>query len=843
MIYHCCDERRRELVLGAPPLNGIDFLEVLDTEAPANTPRQRTLLVRFLRAAPALAIENFELIGGERVSNIKIEWVTPANAPDLTLIDPIESNLPAYLMALHEPENVLAIRTSSNGDFSTYTLRLVAVPGALAPPPNIDRILSQVDFSFKVECPSDFDCAPVLSCHEEETPLPALSYLAKDYTSFRRLMLQRMVQIMPQWRERSTADLGITLVEALAYTADRLSYAQDAVATEAYLSTARRRSSIRRHARLVDYVMHDGANARAWVHVTVSQNGRLIRPGHEYFLTRLNSIAPIIPPAGAQKAIDKGPEIFEPLHQKTLLIAHNEMHFYTWGDAACCLPQGATRATLRDELPSEPISLQVGDILIFEERLGPRTGAEADANLNLRHAVKLCAVETGLTDELTSAPIVEIRWAEEDALPFPLCLSSQADNTAGGGLIENVSHALGNVVLCDHGLSLTGEDLGTVPQPHLQLVGEPSGSGCNVPERVMIPPRYHPELGSGPVTQAAPYNSDAVSAFASTKIGLGSRSPSVTLTGATPASTKNWGSRRDLLQSLSSDTHFVLEVERDENTFIRFGDDINGLRPAAGTSFTADYRLGNGTAGNIGADALHHLVTVQGGITSVRNPLPASGGADPESMEEVRRAAPYAYRRQERAVTPEDYAEVARRHPDVQRAAATFRWNGHGHTVFISIDRFGGRPVTAAFENELRTFINSFRMAGYDLEINEPIFVAVELDLFVCASPDHVRSQVRQEIAARLQGNSSPNGGKGFFHPDNFSFGDPLYLSAIYAAVMEIEGATSVSGVRFRRRGHPDPVPLLDGVLRFDRLEILQLENNPNFPERGTFNIGMGGGK
>ena len=56
----------------------------------------------------------------------------------------------------------------------------------------------------------------------------------------------------------------------LAYVGDHLSYQQDAVATEAYLGTARRRVSVRRHARLVDYAMHDGCNARAWVQVQVN---------------------------------------------------------------------------------------------------------------------------------------------------------------------------------------------------------------------------------------------------------------------------------------------------------------------------------------------------------------------------------------------------------------------------------------------------------------------------------------------------------------------------------------------------------------------------------------------
>ena len=95
-------------------------------------------------------------------------------------------------------------------------------------------------------------------------PAPYINYLAKDYASFRKLILDRLAVTMPDWRERNPADLGITLLELLAYVGDQLSYYQDAVATEAHINTARRRTSIR-HARLVDYPMHDGANARAWL--------------------------------------------------------------------------------------------------------------------------------------------------------------------------------------------------------------------------------------------------------------------------------------------------------------------------------------------------------------------------------------------------------------------------------------------------------------------------------------------------------------------------------------------------------------------------------------------------
>jgi predicted phage baseplate assembly protein len=276
---------------------------------------------------------------------------------------------------------------------------------------------------------------------------------------------------------------------------------------------------------------------------------------------------------------------------------------------------------------------------------------------------------------------------------------------------------------------------------------------------------------------------------------------------------------------------------------LRFGDDLNGRRPNSATPFTATYRVGNGSRGNVGRDAIRHVLTGLTQVVEVRNPLPAVGGAEPETMEAVRQAAPYAYRRQERAVTPEDYAEVARRHPDVQRAVATLRWNGHGYTVFVTVDRFGGRPITAEFEQGLIDFLDRFRMAGYDLEVDAPRFAALELGLFVCADKGHFRSQVRQAVLRVLGTRVFPNGGRGFFHPDNFTFGQPVYLSAIYARVMGIEGVSSVRATLFRRRGRPDPRPLLKGVIEFGRLEIAQLENDPNFPERGVITVEMGGGK
>src|SRR6185436_822584 len=106
MIYHCCDERRRLAVRQHAVLNGIDYVEVLDAEAiPLASPRQRTLLVRFVKAAPALTAENFEITGGERIDDVGIEWATRADAPDAAVTTPAER---AFLAAMPDPEEVIA---------------------------------------------------------------------------------------------------------------------------------------------------------------------------------------------------------------------------------------------------------------------------------------------------------------------------------------------------------------------------------------------------------------------------------------------------------------------------------------------------------------------------------------------------------------------------------------------------------------------------------------------------------------------------------------------------------------------------------------------------------------
>jgi predicted phage baseplate assembly protein len=394
------------------------------------------------------------------------------------------------------------------------------------------------------------------------------------------------------------------------------------------------------------------------------------------------------------------------------------------------------------------------------------------------------------------------------------------------------------VALADHGRTIKVED----------------EAGRFVPDQPLFPPqvpedrRYRPRLREVGLTHAMPYDDVAARlrpAADATRIDLRRVEPRVTLRG----DGETWTARRDLLNSDRFAAEVVVEMEEDGRAFLRFGDDVLGRAPTGGATFTATYRVGNGRAGNVGSGALGRAVTSLAGITAVRNPLPATGGTDPESLEQVRLNAPQAFRTQERAITEADYADAAQRHPEVQRAAATRRWTGSWYTMFVTVDRRRGQPVDGAFEAEMRDWLARFRLAGHDLEIDAPRFVPLDVLLTVCAAPGFYRSAVRLALLETFSSVDLPSGRRGFFHPDNFTFGQPVFLSQVVAAAMQVPGvhwidvdAAPPKPNRFQRWGEESHGEIAAGRIVMGRLEIARLDNDPNRPENGHIEFLMQGG-
>ena len=892
----CQDERRRQAVRRHRDFNGLDYLEVSGD--------QRTLTVYFLEKAPEeLAKENVRISGGRRVRDIEVV--------DLKLCRHIDPDL----------DDCVVVRVDKPGDFSTYRLCLVELDEDGRPTdqplPGFDPRYACLDFSFKVGCPSELDCKPQVICPPEQREEPEIDYLAKDYATFRQLILDRLALLMPNWQERHVPDAGVALAEALAYTGDHLSYYQDAVATEAYLQTARQRISVRRHARLVDYEMHEGCNARTWVCVETEDNLK-VSPDEVYFVTGLNDVLPASKRLLSEVELAKMPraayEVFEPLVDDVgepirFRSAHSTIDFYTWGDRQCCLPAGTTQATLRDEWvedeegpdrlerveqarrqqkpaekgprlpPKRQLRLRPGDVLIFEERIGPKTGSPADADPKHRHAVRLTEVAPGV-DPLIGQPVVEIAWTLADALPFPLCISAIGPPPACE-LVEGISVARGNVVLVDHGRRIEDEDLSCVPLKKTDLNCEWEGQAS---DPILVPGQFRPQLGSVRLTFAEPLKANAP---ASTMLAQDPRqalpwlrltsTPDPACAGQGPAQSQpevaagledkegarstprgaaptvppqtEWLAQRDLLGSGSQDRHVVVEMDNEGRASLRFGDGELGYAPEAQTRFTATYRVGVGPQGNVGAEAISHIVTrdsLSGVDLRPRNPLPAQGGAVPESLAKVKLFAPHTFRRElQRAVTADDYAAIVMRDfgDRVQRAAATLRWTGSWYEVLVVIDPRGAAEAGQDLLDEIAGWLYRYRRMGHDVAVRLAEYVPLDIAMVVCVERSYLRGHVKAALVDLFSNRLLPDGSHGFFHADNLTFGEGVYLSQLVAAAQGVPGVESVTVTRLQRAFEDPNHEIENGILPLGPFEVARLDNDPSFPENGAFRLVMRGGR
>ncbi|WP_229070790.1 putative baseplate assembly protein [Actinoplanes sp. DH11] len=974
--HHGADRRRARLRRTAW-LNGLDYVEV---EGDENQPELHVYLLRSLPHGDdrrPFTAANVVIEGGPVGEEITVRGDAEfTRAPD-----------PAR-------DDHAVLHLSRRGGHARYTLRLRATPDA--PLPDIDPRYSAVSFTFEAGTVTDVDCLlPPPAATAPPAAVPELSYLAKDYASFRQLLLDRLATTMPAWRERHAADLYLTVLEVFAYEADRLSYAQDAVATEAYLDTARLRRSIRRHVRLVDYPMHEGCNARTWVMLRVSGDP-VVRADRIAFLTRPPGVPAdrvLLGTEDLERAGRLRPEVFEPLiaarpatvvtgdivHPRRLarrllsepgaafdqlrarlpdagalerddlttpallellaerltalvrdpgwalrdddatcrvlrrhgtltaltgdrIVEHNraeldgmfggelsgpgrlhlheslnDIRIYPWRQTSHVLPAGAVSATLADAWAGEPPvrelrRLRVGEVLVFEERLGPASGQAADADPAHRHAVRLTSVEPA-TDAIDDRPIVEIGWSAADALPFPLVVTGRGP-APDCAVLRDVTVAHGNVVLADHGetapgpVGLRDRDRTIMagpfePPDEVVTVADPTFccTDCGGVAQVDAAVRpYEPQVPRSPVVFAAPVRFDAP-AHDALEQDPGRALPALTVFGPVTRPTagedtverpvgdgpalryERWRAHRDLLAAGPADRHLVVEVDDDRVAHLRFGDGQCGARPRPGSRMLVSYRVGGGVAGNVGADMIRHVLVrggVSGGrIVGVRNPLPAVGGIDPEPVEQVRLRAPHAFRtRLERAVTAGDYAAIVMRDyaGRIQRAAATLAETAAGVTITVAVDPAAAGDAPPELLEEITAHLERYRRIGHRVEVTAAEYAAISLAVTVWVRPGHQPGAVRGAVLDRLGNRVLADGTLGFFHPDALTFGQPVAISRLIAAMASVGGVERADVTRLHLVADGAGLPA-DDVLVIEPGRIARLDNDPDRPERGSLTI------
>jgi hypothetical protein len=486
-------------------------------------------------------------------------------------------------------------------------------------------------------------------------------YLAKDFNSFRSLMLDHLAHVAPDWTERHAADFGVSLVEALAYVGDYLSYYQDAVSAEAYLATARLRASVLRHARLADYRLNEGSCARVWVQLIPAADGLLIAKGAPV-LPRIQGLGVNVSDA-AYRAYDG--DVFETMHDVVLMRNQGAMPL-----ASGRMPpqEGDTLA----DLDGVFAGLRRGDVLLLH-----------NVPTGFLHPVRLTAV-------VAAGAATKIEWHGHDALP-------PGSPQSGAWVVR------GNIVLADHGRTRE-EKLPPVP-----------ATGDYVPVLACPELAYTARYDHAEALERA-----AVHVFAYDPTET---EPALTLFerpkfehGDMPTPRPTWTARRNILHARPCDRELVAEPSDRAVVQLRFGDGGSGRRPQPDLVYRARFRTGIGARGNIGPGTLAHIVN-HSLIIGVSNWLPGKGGSDAETLSHARAAAPLARNVARRCVIADDYQKMVAAFPDVKAVAVGSTWSNGRAVVTIEVKRRDDRRVDGRYIHDIEKYLAPFRLIGHTVNI------------------------------------------------------------------------------------------------------------------------------
>ncbi|MGH3241693.1 MAG: putative baseplate assembly protein, partial [Spirillospora sp.] len=154
-----------------------------------------------------------------------------------------------------------------------------------------------------------------------------------------------------------------------------------------------------------------------------------------------------------------------------------------------------------------------------------------------------------------------------------------------------------------------------------------------------------------------------------------------------------------------ADRVYVLRTGADGRPTVHFGDGVHGARlPTGQENVRARYRFGAGAAGNVRAGQVTQAVTRPLGVTGVVNPIPATGGADPDGpgpagaeapgeLPAARRRVPLSVSALDRLVSVQDYADFARSRVGIGRAAAARLHDGRRQVVHVTVAGMDDAPI------------------------------------------------------------------------------------------------------------------------------------------------------
>ncbi|MDT8760890.1 putative baseplate assembly protein [Sphingomonas psychrotolerans] len=243
-----------------------------------------------------------------------------------------------------------------------------------------------------------------------------------------------------------------------------------------------------------------------------------------------------------------------------------------------------------------------------------------------------------------------------------------------------------------------------------------------------------------------------------------------------------WHEVATLAVSGPADRKFTTKTGDDDKTAVTFGNGRQGMRlPTGRENVKARYRSGIGAPGNVAARQISLLASRPLGVKEVINPIRASGGADREGAEAIRRNAPIAIMALDRLLSISDYADFARAFGGIGKASA---WRT-GNRVTVVVAGVDDAPIDESsdlfvnLEDALHRFGDP--LLPLTLKVRERRSIVVQAG--VRLDSDYLWEAVEPRIRAAMLAT---------FGFDSQELGAPVFLSHAFRAIQRIRGVVSV---------------------------------------------------
>jgi hypothetical protein len=286
-----------------------------------------------------------------------------------------------------------------------------------------------------------------------------------------------------------------------------------------------------------------------------------------------------------------------------------------------------------------------------------------------------------------------------------------------------------------------------------------------------------------------------------------------------------WKEVQDLFGHGPTERIFVTSQDAKGMT-AQFGDGVTGSRlPTGRGNVVGTYRQGIGVVGNVVSGALRTLLDRPVGLKRVSNPGPATGGADPETLDQTRGNAPNTVRTFGRIVSLEDFEDAAREYAGIAKAHAYSGWSGEEQIVYLTVAGVEGEAVTGNLYNDLVADLDSRRDPNRTLVVQSFTEISVRIAAIIYVSSDHVPDVVLAAVESAITS---------YFAFDNQQFGQPVHLSNVYAVLQAVDGVTGADITTLQYKNPSDAAShgaTADAVqvhLRINDSELATLEDPVN---------------